>query len=84
MRLIFKGLGMIVVISAAAALGLLARVEYFSHTLRFHDTGLKHCDGDETCDGHLVCETCEEVVWDRANDPWRGLTDVEDDDTMGS
>jgi hypothetical protein len=70
----------------ACGFSVLGRIEYFSHVLRFHSTGIRQCcdsHGEplEDCKGHLVCESCEEICWNREDDPWH-ILDKEDEDDL--
>lgn len=47
-------------------IAFVARLEYWSHILRFHTTRI--ADKEDGCRGWLVCDSCEMVIWHRCWD----------------
>ena len=60
---------------------LAGRFAYVTHRFRGHLTIWKRSRADRSpCPGDVVCETCNQVLWCRAHDPWRRIgTDVPPD-----
>lgn len=49
-----------------------ARLQALYHITAGHDVGWKVTYGNDLgCAGDIVCNTCQELIWCRALDPWR-------------